>query len=98
MPGRKATIIASSAAGPTDNHVKRAYKPSRRPSRRAPTGPQDASTKLQIPPTKVDQPAMPAYRTEGNKENATSAQKNVSKSKKKKYPKKQGLVSPAAKN
>jgi len=41
---------------------------------------------------------MPAYRTEGNKENATSAQKNVSKSKKKKYPKKQGLVSPAAKN
>ena len=98
MPGRKATIIASSAAGPTDDHVKRAYKPSRRPSRRAPTGPQDASTKLQIPPTKVDQPAMPAYRAEGNKENATSAQKNVSKSKKKKYPKKQDLVSPAAKN
>lgn len=89
LSSRKAVNLA----GPSDDHAKRAYKATKRPSRHASTGAQDASIKPQRIPPKVDQPATSANRS-GNKENGTSAH---SKSKKKRS-RKQNLVFPTAKN
>jgi len=93
LSGRKAVNMA----GPSDDHANRAYKTTKCPSRRASTGTRDVSIKPQLSPPKVDQPVRSANRL-GNKENATSAQKGVSKLKKKKHSRKQNLVSPTAKN
>jgi len=84
-------------ADPSDDHAKRAYKTFKRPSHRASMGTRDASIKPQQSPPKVDQPATSANCL-GNKENAASARKGVSKAKKKKHSRKQSLVSPTAKN
>lgn len=84
---------AVNMAGPSDDHAKRVYKTTKRPSRHTSTGARDPLIKPQRSPPKVDQPATSANRL-GNKENGTSAH---SKSKKKRS-RKQNLVSPTAKN